>query len=161
MSKIVHSYIKTLKNYQESPCPVLYWACGSELSLLELCEFRWKNQVKFGLPRSLNKNGEMEVYEANLDEMEFDCFEIPSPAAKNIILPQDIDCIFVPGLAFDTLGNRLGQGGGYYDRFLKSCINAVKVGVCFSVQISQKVLIIDEHDEKMDFIISEKGVIKC
>jgi 5-formyltetrahydrofolate cyclo-ligase len=109
----------------------------------------------------LDKTGGMEMFQALDSEMIPDCRKILSPVGKNIILPQDLDCIFVPAVAFDIFGNRLGQGGGYYDRYLKKCLNAVKIGVCFSVQISQKPLETDENDEKMDFIISEEGIIKC
>jgi len=161
LSEIICARIKTLEIYQKSAFPALYWACANEASLLKICEERQKAGLKFGLPRSLNENGEMEFFEAKLNEMSLDCHKILSPLAEKRILPQDLDCIFVPALAFDFLGNRLGQGGGYYDRYLKGCVNAIKIGVCFSVQISQNSLKTNELDEKVNFIISEKGIIKC
>ena len=161
LSEIICAHIKTLEIYQKSASPALYWAYGSEVSLLKICEERQKTGLKFGLPKCLNENGEMEFFEAKADNLSPDCRNIPSPLAEKRILPQDLDCIFVPALAFDLSGNRLGQGGGYYDRYLKKCVNAIKIGVCFSVQISQTPLETNEHDEKVDFIISEKGVIKC
>jgi len=161
MSEIACSRIISFEIYQKSSTTALYWAYGKEISLLRICELRWKSGFKFYLPRCLDKNGEMEFTEAVKEEMTLDCRKIPSCAAKNIILPQNINCIFVPGLAFDVFGNRLGQGGGYYDRYLKKCVKAVRIGVCFSAQISETPLETDERDERMDFIISEKGVIKC
>ncbi|MCL2845787.1 MAG: 5-formyltetrahydrofolate cyclo-ligase [Chitinivibrionia bacterium] len=161
LSEIICSHVKSLEIYRKSTVPALYWASKNEAALLKICEERGKNGVKFCLPRCLGENGEMEFFEANLNEMSLDCHNIPSPLAEKRILPQDLDCIFVPALAFDLLGNRLGQGGGYYDRYLKGCVNATKIGVCFGAQISQIPLETSEHDVKMDFIISEKGVIKC
>jgi 5-formyltetrahydrofolate cyclo-ligase len=65
----------------------------------------------------------------------------------------------VPGLAFDGGGRRLGRGGGYYDRFLggEEMQGAVKVGVCFSVQMVAEVPV-DKHDVVMDWVCHERGV---
>lgn len=69
--------------------------------------------------------------------------------------------VLVPGLAFDAKGRRLGRGGGYYDRFLarESMQRAVKVGVCFSVQIVSEVPV-DRHDVLMDWVCHERGVLE-
>lgn len=156
LSEIIISHIKLLEIYEKARTPVLYYAAKNEVLLFGLYQ-------KFGLPRCIDKNGEMEIYWANLSEMSPDAHGIlsPLPLPKNSILPEEIDLIFVPAVAFDVLGNRLGQGGGYYDRFLPKCKNAVKIGVCFSCQISENFLPADKFDEKVDFIISEKGIIKC
>jgi len=163
MSKIIVSHIKALEIYEKSQMPVLYWAEKNEVSLLEICKERWKNKQKFGLPRCIDKNGEMEMFLSNENEMLPDCHGILSPLQekKNSILSTEIDLIFVPAAAFDIFGNRLGQGGGYYDRFLAKCTNAIKIGVCFSCQLSKNPLPVSKLDEKVDFIVTEKGVIKC
>jgi 5-formyltetrahydrofolate cyclo-ligase len=69
--------------------------------------------------------------------------------------------VVVPGLAFDGRGRRLGRGGGYYDRFLswESMQKAIKVGVCFSVQMVSEVPV-DRHDVLMDWVCDERGIIK-
>jgi len=62
-----------------------------------------------------------------------------------------IDFILVPGVAFDSCGNRMGRGKGYYDRFLAGC-TAFKAGICFSSQMLPAVPH-DEHDIGMDAVI--------
>jgi len=163
MSEIIVSHIKSLEIYQKSRTPILYWARNCEVSLLEICETRWENGQNFGLPHCNDKKGDMEIFLANKNDMLLDKYGIlaPFPLQENVILPQSIDLIFVPALAFDLLGNRLGQGGGYYDKFLPKCEKAVKIGVCFSCQISETPLPVGDLDVKMDFILSEKGLIKC
>ena len=63
-------------------------------------------------------------------------------------------CIIVPGLLFDKNNNRLGYGGGYYDRFLANN-NIYKIGICFSNFLVDKI-IIDKNDIKMDEVITER-----
>lgn len=68
------------------------------------------------------------------------------------------DLVLVPGLAFDSRGGRLGKGLGFYDRYL-SAIGALKAGICFDVQIAQKNLTLEAHDQLMDAVVSEKRLL--
>ena len=76
-------------------------------------------------------------------------------------LPSNDVFVIIPGLAFDQHGRRLGRGGGYYDRFLaqQGLENAVKIGVCWSMQLVQAVPT-DLHDVRMDWVCYERGVVK-
>jgi len=76
---------------------------------------------------------------------------------KEIVVEQ-LDCVLVPGVAFDRHGGRLGNGGGYYDRLL-SCVRAdtVLIGVCFESQLVEQV-VMEAHDVAMDIVITEKAV---
>jgi 5-formyltetrahydrofolate cyclo-ligase len=65
----------------------------------------------------------------------------------------------VPGLAFDRHGNRLGRGGGFYDRLLADAAG-VKIGLAFSCQIQEEVPALP-HDVRLDWIVTELEVISC
>lgn len=79
-------------------------------------------------------------------------------AEAHVVSPSEITAIIVPGLAFTKRGQRLGRGGGYYDRYLASLPPAtVKIGVCFALQIVET-LPIEHHDQKMDVVITEEGL---
>lgn len=69
--------------------------------------------------------------------------------------------VLVPGLAFDSLGNRLGRGRGYYDRFLSraAMAEATKVGVCFDLQITPEVPT-ESFDIAMDWVVSEQRTLR-
>lgn len=80
------------------------------------------------------------------------------PPSKNPELkPENFEIIFVPGVAFDLRKGRIGYGGGFYDKILRKT-NAFKIGVAFSFQIFKK-LPLEIHDQKVDIIITEKGII--
>jgi 5-formyltetrahydrofolate cyclo-ligase len=63
------------------------------------------------------------------------------------------DVVLVPGVAFDRFGNRLGRGGGYYDRLLSGTA-CLKIGVAFDEQISRDVLPVEAHDIRMDALVT-------
>jgi len=94
-------------------------------------------------------------------------FKIPQPDCIREIDPKDIDIFIVPGIAFDFAGNRLGHGGGFFDRLLKGIReekNKKKeifiIGLTFNFQLVRKIPV-EEQDIKMDFIVTEKEVIIC
>jgi 5-formyltetrahydrofolate cyclo-ligase len=71
---------------------------------------------------------------------------------------QTPDIIVLPLIAFDRKGNRLGQGGGYYDRYLAKS-KALHVGLAYTQQEVPN-LPVEPHDQKLDWIITPKEVIK-
>jgi 5-formyltetrahydrofolate cyclo-ligase len=74
------------------------------------------------------------------------------------VAPEQLDCVMVPGVAFDRNGGRLGNGAGYYDRLLKSVrADAVLIGVCFESQLVEQVAM-DAHDVAMDIVMTEKNL---
>jgi 5-formyltetrahydrofolate cyclo-ligase len=85
---------------------------------------------------------------------------------KNIRIPEGnvssslkYDVIIVPTLGFDTQCNRIGYGGGFYDRFLAEQSQALKIGLCFEYG---KVATIrtEPHDIPLDIIITERKIYK-
>lgn len=70
-------------------------------------------------------------------------------------LPNEIDLILVPGLAFSEDRHRLGRGGGFFDRLLAGAgKNAFKLGICFSFQILERIPT-EAHDVVMDAVVTD------
>jgi len=70
-----------------------------------------------------------------------------------------IDLVFIPLLAFDHFGHRVGYGAGYYDKFLSECPNAIKVGLSYFDPIN-KIEDINSKDIKLDYCITPNKVYK-
>ncbi len=76
---------------------------------------------------------------------------------SRVIPPDTFDLVLVPGAAFTANGERLGRGGGFYDRLLSSPgFRAFKVGVCFDRQIVET-LPLEPHDQRVHRVVTEKG----
>jgi 5-formyltetrahydrofolate cyclo-ligase len=85
------------------------------------------------------------------DRMLMGTFDIPEPTGP--VVPDDeIDLVIVPGLAFTLAGARLGQGGGYYDRFLER-MTAPRIGACFIEQLIDELPML-EHDQRVDRVVT-------
>ncbi|MBR1760140.1 MAG: 5-formyltetrahydrofolate cyclo-ligase [Schwartzia sp.] len=78
---------------------------------------------------------------------------------REVLPPQAIDCVIVPGVAFGRDGTRLGMGGGYYDAFLPKAAKAVKIAAAFQCQIADHIPSLP-HDCGVDWIATEQGVFK-
>ena len=85
---------------------------------------------------------------------------IMEPVGEEIIRPENIDLVIVPGRAFDRSCNRVGQGGGFYDSFLtKLRGDCVKCAPAFDVQILDNVPVCD-HDLQVDIVVTEKDTYR-
>ncbi|TDX47995.1 5-formyltetrahydrofolate cyclo-ligase [Orenia marismortui] len=102
---------------------------------------------------------ELKDYDLELTQGSYGILE-PESNYIRIVDLSEVDLVVLPGLAFDKRGNRLGYGGGYYDKLLAKNSNLTKIAICFDFQIIANV-VFDNHDIKMDKIISEEQVIVC
>lgn len=108
-------------------------------------------------PRMLPNNMVLEFARVDADQQlvegSFQVFE-PGPGATAVALDA-IDTFLVPGLSFDSSGNRLGWGKGYYDYTLAKNSRALRVGLCFQEQIATS-LPCDATDQTMDWVVTDK-----
>jgi len=93
------------------------------------------------------------------DARKVSCSNVPQSARSeaDLHLPETIDLILVPGLAFSKDRHRLGRGGGFFDRLLAGrAAQAYKLAICFSFQVLDSVPV-QEHDIVMDVVMTEAG----
>ena len=104
---------------------------------------------------------DMEFYEiTSIDDLEEGYYGIPEPVGGQPVNVKDIVMI-MPGLAFDTSFNRIGYGGGYYDRYLKRNEenNIVKIALAYDFQVlKDEITDIEEYDIRPDIIITDKNI---
>jgi 5-formyltetrahydrofolate cyclo-ligase len=124
--------------------------------LTQLCP-----QIRWCYPRVEGDNG-LVFYEvisgSDWVEGSFAGLKEPNPQRCYCVNPNEMQGCIIPGLAFDRNGFRLGRGKGLYDRAL-AIFKGVKVGVLFSLQISELGLPHETHDVCMDYLFTENGLI--
>lgn len=81
------------------------------------------------------------------------------PKGRSAVNSEEIDLCFLPGVAFDVKGTRVGYGKGVYDRLLADC-RAPKIGLCYDFQLKD-LIEADRHDVEVDMIVTEKRSIGC
>ena len=111
------------------------------------------------LPRT--KGSELEhILLTDITKLKINGLGIPEPEKGIKISPEQIDVIFLPLLAWDKSGNRLGYGKGFYDNFLSLCkTNTIKVGLSFFDPVD-KIVDIRSEDIRMDFCVNPEGIKK-
>lgn len=150
----------SLPGYKRAKVVMFYSTIKSEVMTNEMIESAiLSGKKKIGVPKTFTKEKKIKCIEINEDSIfEKGEFGIPEPVEGEVILKKDIDLIIIPAIAFDFYGNRLGYGGGYYDKFLNGT-KALKVGVGFDSQLTDK-LPVEKHDVKVDVIITEKRIVR-
>jgi 5-formyltetrahydrofolate cyclo-ligase len=138
-----------------------YWPFGAELDPRPLLEALHRRGHPLALP----------VAERRATPLIFRCWKPGDPMSQHRFgmsepLPEsprvDPDVILVPMIAFDGQGNRLGYGGGFYDRTLaaqRKIKKTLAVGVAFDAQRVERIPV-DIHDQKLDWIVTESMALE-
>lgn len=87
-------------------------------------------------------------------------YNIPEPVDGIEVQSSKIEVVFVPLLAFDVFGNRIGYGKGFYDKFLAECKpETLKIGLSFFKSVNQ-IDDVFESDIKLDFCVTPEKIYK-
>ncbi len=165
-SSLIHEQIKLkvklalkklIKKYHEEGKYIgIYWPLKGEVDIRFIKEI---NNQKIALPSSSKKKG-LSYHQWSNNQLELDSNQIPAPVSESSINPSDISILFVPAIAIDQEGYRLGYGGGYFDRLRQTDLwFSIPSFVVISHNcISKKPLPRDKWDVPFNGWISEKGL---
>lgn len=124
--------------------------------LLNILQGKDKNIL---IPRSDFKTIEIKnILLTDSTIFEISPYGIPEPKNGIEISPDKINVIFIPLLAFDCNGNRIGYGKGFYDRLLEKCsVNTIKIGLSF-FEAEEKPLPNNSNDQSLDYCVTPKNI---
>ena len=152
----IYSFLKK-KNYNFKTIGG-YYPSNYEIDDLGILNFFSQKGYLVCLPK-IKKKSQMDFFKwCKNNPLLINKYGIPEPEASNKIY-QDI--LFVPLVAFDKELNRLGYGGGFYDRYIQKILKikkVLKIGLAFSFQKLKKIPV-NKHDKKLDIIITEKDIL--
>ena len=133
-----------------------YYPYNYEINSIEILKKFEEKKYSISLPK-IKRNKKMNFYHWSLkDPLTVNEYGIPEPIKKKIVYP---NILLVPLVAFDKNLNRIGYGGGFYDRYIKRISKIKKIftiGLAYSFQQVKKIPI-NKYDIKLDYIITEKN----
>lgn len=157
--------LESFEGYRRAKCILSYVSYKSEVDTKKILEMAWKDGKTVAVPKVLEKNGIMEFYEIqSLQELEmgYQGIEEPDITDKCPIEPEAMQgniLMIMPGAAFDRECNRIGYGGGFYDRYLSKHPKTIEtIAICYEIQVVDHIPA-EILDVKPDRIITEQRII--
>jgi 5-formyltetrahydrofolate cyclo-ligase len=160
-----------LDAFKQATSILLYVSFRSEVDTRRYLDDVIKLNKKLVLPAVDSKHRKLNLYEVrDISELEPGYMGILEPRAIDgmSVTLKDIDLVIIPGTGFDRNGNRLGYGGGYYDKLLsyesKQLSGVDKhittIALAFEEQVGDDIPA-EPHDINVDMIVTDKRLIKC
>ncbi|MBL7134391.1 MAG: 5-formyltetrahydrofolate cyclo-ligase [Phycisphaerae bacterium] len=161
LSRAACESLLALAEYQQARSVMLYAPIAGEVDCRPIAVAAWKDGKTVLLPR-------VTWAERHMVAVPVDSLNHPVVTGRNSLREPEgepwpverIDLIVVPGLAYDRLGNRLGRGGGFYDRFLaRATLAAHTCGLAFSIQMVRE-LPVHPNDYPVKVLVTDKEVLR-
>lgn len=162
-SRLACAALTRLAEFSQSQVVMLYMAIPDEADPAEAALAAWKSGKTVLVPRVSWARRSMKAVEIHSLHAGLvrTSQGIDEPTGGKVWPVDRIDMVVVPALAFDRFGNRLGRGGGFYDRFLASPqLKAITCGLAFSQQlVGPMPLPVHDHDCPVDLLVTDKDVL--
>lgn len=148
--------------YKEAKKIFTYISFGSEVDTIEFINYALKDNKEIYVPKTDKIKKEMIAIRIdNFNDMVIDKWGILEPTnIDKDKIDEEFDLIIMPGIAFDKSGNRIGYGGGYYDKYISNKnIKCFKIALAYDFQIIEKIYP-EVYDVRVDALISNNDFIK-
>lgn len=158
--KKIISILTDLEIYIKAKTIFVYVSVDEEINTRRFIEEALGLGKIIAVPKTYKGSKEMKaVIIRSLEDLEPARFNLLEPRDDSKVLEkEEIDLIVVPGAVFDLNLNRIGYGGGYYDRFLKDIeFKNNKVALAYDFQVLDKIEV-ESYDIKMDLLLTEKRI---
>jgi len=162
-SCLIQATVLQFQPYLRSQSVALYNPIQNEVGTEAIRDHALGTGRKLFYPKMAAENSVELVQVDSVTAFGIGRFGILEPTGKRRLSDQDLGqlMVFVPGVLFDSRGNRLGRGVGWYDRLLKQIgRSATFLGLAYEFQIVGEVPV-EPWDQKMDYVITERRVIDC
>ncbi len=157
-SRQIADQLLALPAFQQAKTVLFYASLPGEVDTFAMIKQAIQLKKQVALPALERDQRKMiPTLTDSVDDLHLGAYGIlePKPANARTLSLDALDCVVVPGLAFDRSNNRLGRGAGYYDRFLSSLDERTRtVGLAFDFQIVDR-LPVEPHDMRLHHIIAK------
>lgn len=161
--RTIHERLQFLDEFRNAQTVLFFASFRSEVDTLGLIRLAFSQGKRVILPRVNRETRSLELFEIkDLGELVSGYMDIPEPPAREerAVSLNEVAIIVIPGAGFDTKGNRIGYGGGYYDRLLSALPEGIPlVAPAYEEQITDFVPS-EPHDIKVHLIVTDRRVIR-
>lgn len=141
---------------QDADLLLAFASCQGEPDTWKLIHWAFEQGKPVALPKCINGHQMLFFVISQLEDLQAGTHDIPEPITTQQAVITDKTVCIVPGIAFTREGIRLGQGGGYYDRFLKNFPEMRTIGICYECMI-QPTLPCEAHDRIVSKVITDSN----
>lgn len=152
-SRKICERIREMDLYEKATDICIYMPIRNEVDVTMLIDPARKDGKGIWIPKVLGEEMEFNEYdEGGIEKSE--SFGIPESTSEVFLDPDDNTLIIMPGAVFDRDGNRIGYGGGFYDRYLEKHPECRTVAVCYDLQLVHHISA-ESHDIRPEIIVTE------
>lgn len=164
-SQVICRRILDIESYERAEDVCLYMPVNNEVDVMLLAEMAMNQGKRIWVPKVITKGekgraGEM-VFN-RYEGMEWTVtgsYDIVESISEEILEPGENTLVIMPGVAFTPDRDRIGYGGGFYDRFLDENPEVKTIAVCYDLQVVAE-LPAGELDRKPDYVVSETSIFR-
>lgn len=166
-AQVICRKIMDIDAYEEATDVCLYMPINNEVNVLLLAEMAEEQGKRVWVPKVVKKGkkdmaGDMVFnrYEGTEDDSTVTgAYDITESTSEEILEPNDSTVIIMPGAVFTPWRDRIGYGGGFYDKFLDEHPQVKTIAACYDLQVVPEIPT-EEFDKKPDYVVSETSIYR-
>ena len=148
------------REFADARSVMIFLPMPGEINALDIARAAWSAGKRVVVPkiRAPGVMDAVEIYSLDKD-LAPGAMEILEPIGNDVLATGELDLVVAPALAYDRRGNRLGRGGGYYDRFIALHSSALVCGLAFDGQLLDE-LPSEPHDQPVNMLVTNVEFIR-
>ena len=162
-NRLIRERLLSLAEFKNASVIFFFASFRTEVDTTELIKTSLSDGKRVVLPKVKKDTQELLLYEiTDFGQLSPGYMNIPEPLVQDVQMSiNDVELVIIPGAGFDILGNRIGYGGGYYDRLLAGLQKPVPViAPAYEEQVVDSIPS-EPHDIRVQMIVTDRRLIRC
>ncbi|MBQ6496432.1 MAG: 5-formyltetrahydrofolate cyclo-ligase [Firmicutes bacterium] len=158
-SQVICRKVLSIDAYEEAEDICLYMPFRNEVDAMLLAEVAAEDGKRVWIPKVMEDNTMQFNAYTGEDSLVSGAYGIRESTSEEFLTPDDKTLIIMPGAVFTPWRERIGYGGGYYDRYLQTHPECRTIALCYDLQIVSEIPA-EAHDQKPDYVVSETSIYR-
>lgn len=148
------------REFTDARSVMIFLPIPGEIDPLDIARAAWSQGKRVAAPK-IRAPGVMDAVEIHSLDQDLapGAMDILEPIGNGVLAAGELDLIVAPALAYDRRGNRLGRGGGYYDRFINRTDGCLVCGLAFGGQLLDE-LPAEPHDQQVNMLATDVELLR-